>query len=73
MNIFADLKCNMTLTREYPTGAHAYVCVLCGRLVVVQWEPLYQVVLNPGDPHSVLHEENPIPLADWIENLELNL
>lgn len=33
----------------YPTGAELWVCNICGRQQVMQWEPFKKIVLDRGN------------------------
>jgi hypothetical protein len=40
----------MQLERRHPSGAEEWFCPTCGRRFLIQWPPMYSmVVLEPGD------------------------
>lgn len=42
----------MTLEKKYPSGADEWLCPVCGRRVIISWEPRFKrTVLEDGDPN----------------------
>ncbi len=46
----------MQLHKTHPSGAEEWVCPICDRHVIMQWQPQYRrVTLNVGDQYAMHH------------------
>ncbi len=44
----------MVLETTHPSGAEGWYCPLCGRRMLIKWEPQFQrIILEAGDDHAI--------------------
>ncbi len=44
----------MVLETTHPSGAEGWYCPICGRRMLINWEPRFQrIILEAGDDHAI--------------------